>query len=104
MLKITSEIYPYGYTEGKHTIRELYIANMATRNAKNQTLYHVWLSDPRDISPRPKPVCKVWHLRNDGDLILVGKASNKLGKMLQKPEQDQNLTDALSAWSKAHSK
>ena len=99
-MKIITEIHPYGYSENAKVIREIYIGNMMTRNSKDKVLYHVWLNDPRENSPRLPPDCKVWHSRDDGDLVLAGLVATKLGKMVNNLQKYPAMEEALSAWSK----
>lgn len=101
MMKVITEIHPYGSEERKYLIRELYIANTGLQSvATGKTIYNVWLNDPRGVSPRPKRDCEVRHLREDGDLILVAKCSAKLGKMINNLEDHPELWESLKQATK----
>jgi hypothetical protein len=73
MMKVSIEIHPFGAEDEKYSIHHIYIANKGNGESEfHKTPYDVWFDDdPRGKKPRPKPLCRVEHWRNEGALKLT---------------------------------
>lgn len=106
MLKMTIEIHPFGRSEDKRSIKEIFIANDTTGDAYKGN-YKIWVdNDPRDrdLAPpfkRPKPDIELKKFkRNLGAQELVRQILNKLyAKETKKAKQNQVLLSKRRAKS-----